>query len=210
MMIRTKRKLIIAPHVDDEVLGMGGLLDNSTHVLHLGLAANQRHGDTFFSREERIAEWSLVQNETGCSSHLLDFPVNKYSFSDLITPIEQEINNYRPDIVFIPTPSYNQDHQAVYKASIVATRPHDVNHCPSSVLAYIQPQDIWPSLSSSNAPSVYIPVDIDRHIFLYTLLSSQIRSYRSAELIRAQLRIFGSNINTPYALGFVPHRLTLD
>ena len=32
-----KNKLIIAPHVDDDVLGCGGILDDTCHVVYCGL-----------------------------------------------------------------------------------------------------------------------------------------------------------------------------
>ena len=31
------KKLIIAPHVDDDVLGCGGILDETCHVIYCGL-----------------------------------------------------------------------------------------------------------------------------------------------------------------------------
>ena len=78
-------KLILAPHVDDECLGLGGLLDSSTHVLHFGCAENQNHGLKFHSRAERILEFQQVQSYTSCTSTLLNHPVNNYSTPSLIS-----------------------------------------------------------------------------------------------------------------------------
>lgn len=210
MNIKDCTKLVVAPHVDDEVLGLGGIIDSRTTILHLGLAEDQLHGTQSVSRHHRLQEWSLVQAATKCSSLLLDYPVNNYLFSELINPIETEINRVKPDILFIPTPSYNQDHQAAHKACIVATRSHDINFMPPIVLEYIQPQDIWVTNQTVTSPTVFLPVDIERHLSLYKLLASQVRSYRSPDLIKSQLSVFGSIINEPYALAFIPRRVKLS
>ena len=38
-----QNKLIISPHVDDEVLGCGGVLDSTFSILQLGLSESQNH-----------------------------------------------------------------------------------------------------------------------------------------------------------------------
>jgi len=58
-----KTKLIISPHVDDETLGCGGIINKNFFVLHCGLAEIQRHGDFFFSREQREEEFETVKKE---------------------------------------------------------------------------------------------------------------------------------------------------
>ena len=203
------KKLILAPHVDDECLGLGGLIDSNTHILHFGCAENQNHGLKFHSRSERILEFQQVQSYTSCQSTLLNHPVNNYSTSSLISDIEGSLNTLRPDIVFIPNPSYNQDHQAVYDASVIALRPHDLNHNPPVVLVYYQPQDIWQPRSPID-PSVFIGVDVERHLHVYSLLASQVRSHRSPDLIRAMLKVYGACIGNEYALPFKLLRLALS
>jgi len=135
------KKLIIAPHVDDEILGCGGILDDSCFVVHCGLAENQNHGGKHYSKDVRLQEWMTVQAITGCTSVLLPHPVNNFKCSDMIFDLEKTINDRKPDIVFIPSPSYNQDHQEVYRAAVIALRPHDMNHFVKRVVMYEQPQD---------------------------------------------------------------------
>ena len=31
------QKIIIAPHIDDDVLGCGGIMDKNTHVIYCGM-----------------------------------------------------------------------------------------------------------------------------------------------------------------------------
>ena len=84
-------KLIISPHVDDEVLGCGGILDSECYVLHLGLSDNQRHGNENFTREERLKEFSVLANRAGIRGNtVLNHPVNNYKQQDLIGDIERK------------------------------------------------------------------------------------------------------------------------
>lgn len=197
------KKLIIAPHVDDEVLGCGGILNESCTVIHCGLSKNQNHGKKFFSSEERLIEWNLVKKETRCNSKLLDHPVNNYLFgSKLISDLEDAINSFKPEIIFIPSPSYNQDHQAVYKSCLVALRPHDCNHFVNKVLMYEQPQDFWSEPGKQIIPNYFIEIDIERKIKLYNLLSSQVRGHRSPDMLRTLAKMRGHQSNLSQAEGY--------
>ena len=197
------KKLIIAPHVDDEVLGCGGILDDKTFVLHCGLAENQNHGHKFFSSSERMAEWNKVLKATGCQSQLLDHDVNNFVFgSKLIGDIEKTINQTKPDIVYLPSPSYNQDHQAVYKSAVVALRPHDCNHFVNKIVLYEQPQDFWNGAEQSITPNYFVPINIEKKLSLYALLASQVRGHRSPEMLKTLAAMRGHQSNTAYAEAF--------
>tara|TARA_Y100001963_G_scaffold137949_1_gene202178 strand:+ start:158 stop:784 length:627 start_codon:yes stop_codon:yes gene_type:complete len=193
------RKLIISPHVDDEVLGCGGIIDCNTLVLHCGLAKVANHGNSLFSKEERLEEFEKVKNLTGCSSVLLNNEVNRFNVSDLISDIEKTINDFKPNIAFVPTPSYNQDHQEVYKASIIALRPHDLNYFVPKILLYEQPQDLWCGQNEQFNPNIFVQIDIEKKIELYSLLKSQVRDHRSPELLKNIAMLRGSQSNYKYA-----------
>ena len=195
------KKLVIAPHIDDEVLGLGALLDVNTHVLHLGCSPQQNHGNILLSRNDRLLEWESVSQLTGCSHTLLDHPVNNYQVSNLIPDIEKFINFTKSDICFIPNASYNQDHKASYEASIIALRPHDLNFFVPNVFIYYQPQDLWmPNIPAE--PNTFFHVCIKEHLRTYLCLSSQVRSYRSPEIIKSQLSVYGAMAGFDYALAF--------
>ena len=119
------KKLIIAPHVDDDVLGCGGIIDKDTFVLYCGL--NESDLVDRPSMKMRLDEAEKAAVYLGHSYILLENKVNNYTIPDLIAPIEKLINDLAPEEVYIPYPSYNQDHRVVYEASLVALRPHDNN-----------------------------------------------------------------------------------
>ena len=109
----------------------------------------------------------------------------------------------KPDLVFIPTPSYNQDHKTVYDASMVALRPHDLNFFVKKVLLYEQPQVyLWNNTSREFKPNHFIPIDIDKKIKAYKLMESQVRTFRSPEMLKSMAILRGGQSNTEYAEGF--------
>jgi LmbE family N-acetylglucosaminyl deacetylase len=194
--------LIISPHVDDEVLGCGGILNNTHVVLHCGLSENQLHGKNNFSREFRLAEFKEIEALTGCSSKLLDHPVNNYSCNELIKDFEEIINTIKPDKLYLASPSYNQDHKAAYDAALIALRPHDINFFVKKVLVYEQPQDFWDSGRPEFKPNYFIPINIDKKTELYKKLNSQVRGHRSTDHIKTIAKLRGMQINVDYAESF--------
>jgi len=126
--------LIISPHVDDEVLGCGGILNEKHIILHCGLSEGFRHGDTIFSKDFRLQEFEEVKKSVGCQTILLDHPVNNYSRNKLINDFERTINKIQPDRVYIPNPSYNQDHKEVYDLVHSKRKSSLFDDCPEEIM----------------------------------------------------------------------------
>ena len=198
-------KLIISPHVDDEVLECGGILDSSFKILHLGLSDNCLHGNINYSRMERLKEFNLVLKHLDIQNGhiLLNHEVNNYRQQNLIADIESVINEYQPCEVFIPHPSYNQDHRETYEACLIALRPHDINHFVKKVFVYEQPQVfLWNNNYHTFKPNYFIPIDIEKKLILYNYLASQVRDFRSPDCIKAMAKLRGSQSRTQYAEAF--------
>ena len=108
--------------------------------------------------------------------------------------------------VFIPYPSYNQDHKAVYEASLIALRPHDINFFVKKVLVYEQPHVfLWDhshSISSSFKPNYFVPIDMERKKSAYLSLESQVRSFRSPEFVEELAKVRGRQANLQFAEAF--------
>lgn len=195
--------LVVAPHVDDEVLGCFAFLRPGTRVLFCGVEDRPT-----VSRDERLEELDRVVASLGFTAELLDNPVNRYRVADLIEPIESAVNSARPHTVLIPQPaSYNQDHRAVYEAAMVAARPHDRNHFVPRVLVYEQPHTLmWP-VAPAVEPTLFCEIDIEAKIAAYRLHASQVRAHRSPEVIEALARLRGAQIGRPFAEAFGVKRL---
>jgi len=190
------KSLIISPHIDDELLGCFSFLNENTHVVECGV--DEFH---IVDRNERLRELKNLSKHCGFTYQVFDNVVNNYVMQDLIPIIEEQINKIKPDKVFIPYPSYNQDHIAVYGASLVALRHHDINFFVKKVLVYEEVHSfLWDcthDINSSFKPNYFVPLDIEDKIFSYNLLKSQVRRHRSPETLRqiAFLRGVQSNMN---------------
>lgn len=158
------------------------------------------------SKNDRINELSKVSKLRGFTFNLLDNKVNKYSASDLINPITDLINQHVPEEVYIPYPSYNQDHQEVYKAALVALRPHDKNHFVKKVFVYEETQvndwDYSHSLNTSFKPNFFREVDIDLKVKSYELMISQVRKFRSSEYLINMAKLRGYQASVKFAEAF--------
>ena len=130
--------------------------------------------------------------------------VNYYILQDLIGIFEKKINELKPLEIYIPHPSYNQDHRAVYEAVMISLRPHDINFFVKKVLVYEQPHVfLWSDTYKDNfKPNYFVPIDVDRKVKAYELMKSQVRDFRSSEDIRALSQLRGTQSGCDYAESF--------
>ena len=111
------RRLVIAPHMDDESMGCGGLLakfpDECTVVV---VAA----GDEIRSREFRSAMEVLGVRRTR-ELNLPDGAVGA-DMPALVRRLDEICAQLRPDELYLPFPSLHQDHISVYEAGMRTAR----------------------------------------------------------------------------------------
>jgi len=204
------KKLIISPHVDDEVLACGGILDEDSFVYYCGIDESKVAPDPAhrIPMEEREVELSKVSEFLGYRYEVnKESKVNFYqdSENEFRDKFEELINRLKPEMIFIPIPSYNQDHKAVYRALQVALRPHDKNFFVKKVLLYEQPHSIMWEVGDYR-PNYFIPINIERKIKAYKMQESQVRAFRSPEIVRAIAKLRGGQANSEHAEGFFVQR----
>lgn len=211
--------LVIAPHPDDEVLGCGGTIARHTNqgdevyvlVVTRGAPDIYSFEAVEQGREELRAAHSLLKVS---SVHFLDFPAPKvdtipiYKLADAIGEV---IRSLCPSIVYLPHGGdIHADHQAVYKAALVAARP--INSCSvKRILCYETLSETeWsdPFGDSAFIPTVFVDITehLDYKLKAMNCYHSQLQQPphpRSLQGIETLARLRGATVSLPAAEAFM-------
>lgn len=238
-----QRVLVVAPHADDETYGCAGtiarikslggevfvILGSVADLDHYGSAgldsACLAKGMKCVSARTRLTEFQSVMELLKVDDWEVLYPdgnehlrLDMVPRRDLVALIERDaalsMENLRPTMLLMPAISYNQDHEALFRACMTASRPGDRNqrHFIPNVLAYDNTSLFWTPPHERFNPNVY--VDITE--FLPTKLealsqhNSQLRSpefHGSVEGLELQSRWRGREISVESAEGYVAHRM---
>jgi len=123
--------LVIAPHPDDEVLGMGGTIKKLSKknkiilcVVSEGATAQYKDKKMIKVRRDSCKKTAKI---LGISQiQFLDYPDMRLNLShlDINKKLEEIIEKYKPEIVYTaPKNDLNLDHQVVFNSTLVACRP---------------------------------------------------------------------------------------
>lgn len=193
-----QRLLVVAPHADDETAGAGGLVarvkdaGGKAYVMVLSTGDLLHFDDTGkktkkATRRDELAAamktlgvdaWEIVYEDTRLHLRLETLPRR-----DLTDQIERRgrlaTEKTRPTMIVLPAPSYNQDHEAVYKAGIAACRPHHAKAkaFQSVVLVADAPQLAWSGRDAFH-PNLYVDISgrfLDQKLKAFACHKSQIR-----------------------------------
>lgn len=232
---KNKRLLVVAPHADDEVLGCGGTIVKAlsqgaeVYILVVSVGDLKRVGGGEQTRTgaERVLEVERVRKFLGATdaevvktdeeSHMR---LDGIPRRDLTAILERDarlsFRNVKPDIVFLPAPSYNQDHEAICRAGITACRPHDPQamHVAPAVLLYEYPPNSWCLPQERFLPSLYVEIteQLDKKIEAYLLYESQARSglhQNSPDNVRDLAKLRGKEVGVIAAEAFQTLRFVL-
>jgi N-acetylglucosamine malate deacetylase 1 len=211
--------LVVAPHADDEVLGCGGTIArHASQGDEVHVVVVTRGDPEFYSSEyveKAIGELREAHALLGVADvHFLNFPAPKldtvhgYKLADAISEV---IRTLRPRIIYTPhRGDIHADHQAVYQATLVATRP--INDCPvKRVLCYetLSETEWSPPLGDSAfIPTVFVDISdyLDDKLKAMNCYQSQIKQPphpRSLQTIEALARLRGATVSLPAAEAFM-------
>lgn len=210
--------LVIAPHPDDEIIGVGGTIAKRVNAGDkVYVCVVTKGGPPLFDqkfieqgrRECRKADAMLGVKET----IFLDFPavmletVPRYEFNGRIAEV---VRNIDPDEVFIPHRGDMQiDHQMVVDATMVAVRPRG-NKYPKRVYAYETLSETgWniPNTMNEFIPTVYEDITDTYKLKLeaMSVFESQLDlfpSARSIGAIEALAKYRGATVSVEFAEAF--------
>jgi LmbE family N-acetylglucosaminyl deacetylase len=125
------RALVIAPHPDDDVLGVGGfmkkLADSGCEVMVLTVSG---HLPPLYSEEDYAITVEEAERAHGLlgvdhceylkipATHIGNVPI-----SQLNERVVGVVNAFKPSLVLCPYPDRHIDHRLVFDAAMVAARP---------------------------------------------------------------------------------------
>ena len=211
--------LIIAPHMDDEVLGCGGTIvrhveqgDNITVCVVANRAYNHKYDPALIDREKISCE--KAKEILGYQKLIyLDLPDEQLDRSqiDIIVPLEEVMKQQTPDLVYLPhRGDLNQDHRAVFESVRVVCRPSAHNK-PISLRAYEIPSssDQVPSVSEwAFLPNLYVNIKdtLEQKLKAMESYTNESRSFphpRSPEGLKIFAKKRGMEVGMEAAEAFV-------
>lgn len=177
-----KTIMVIAPHADDEVLGCGGYLLHQVKagarvVVVLGTIGGVNQRQDF---DMRLSEATLVNKRMG--SELFYLFKNKDAMLDTVPSLEitakldEYIEQYRPDEIFINYRSRHQDHIKIYDCAMAAMRLKE-GYMPKLIALYEYPF-VSDGLDIVRGGKIYhdITDNIDEKVALFNLYASQVKA----------------------------------
>jgi LmbE family N-acetylglucosaminyl deacetylase len=210
--------LVVAPHPDDEVLGVGGTIARYANdgarvtVVIVTKGMPPDFDESFIAQgraEAREAHALLGVQDTVC----LDLPaarLDTLAHADVNREVHTAIRAAKPDVLFTPfVGDVHRDHQLVFASVLVAIRPTGPVY-PRAVFAYETLSETnWnaPHASPSFVPSVYFDITTTLSTKLRALrcFRSQIQRFpseRSVEAAEALARVRGSTVYLDAAEAF--------
>lgn len=210
--------LVIAPHPDDETLGVGGTLFWHQHrgeEIHWLVVTKMDERFDAGRRASRTEELEAVAKAYGFTSvSLLGFPsaqLDHVPNQELVSAIGAVINRAKPDTIFLPFPGdAHTDHAAVFHAAAAATKWF---RYPSvkRVLAYETLSETNFGIAPHHAtfrPNVFIDISahIERKLEIMRLYAGEIAAHpfpRSEQAIRALATLRGSEAGCQAAESFM-------
>ena len=217
---KPKRVLVIAAHPDDELLGCGGTValhtangDEVTSVI-VCEGESLRYGEDGVGQKDHIQEAARVLGVK--EARTLKFPDQKldtFTLTDIITPLEKVVADVQPNIIYTQYGGdINRDHELLFKAVLVATRPME---------EFIEAIYAFDTASSTEwaYPRTFIPdtwVDItttlQQKLDAMACYKSEVRPYphpRSLEALAHRSAAWGNQCCMQHAEVFMTVRRTL-
>ncbi len=164
--------LVIAPHADDEVIGVGGTMARYAaegHDVDLVVGAlgtvHRRGAEVKATAEIRRYELETAARTLGVRNTRVLFEgfenkLDTLPLLDLVARLDSVLDEGY-DQVFFPCPSHHQDHRVVYDACFAALREGARPNPPALIAMYEYSYNGWYPI---NVPSGRMFVDITAHM----------------------------------------------
>jgi len=171
--------LVIAPHADDELIGLGGSLLKWKGMGCKSLIALVACSDIFMHHKKRVVKGAVrlqefadiceeISTEDHISLGMKDSELDTHPLSQLVSQLDDIMEKFRPTVIIYPEPSYHQDHQYVNRACTASLRPTK-EFRPRLIMTYEIPTSTWSGSARSFIPDYYVDISnfIERKISLF-------------------------------------------
>lgn len=212
------RVLVIAPHPDDEIIGVGGTIAKRTQVGdEVYVCVVTKGQEPMFKKdfiEQGRKECKIADTKLGVTETIfMDFPavmLETVPRHELNGKIAEVIQRLKPEEIFIPHRGDMQlDHQIVVDAVMVAVRPRG-KYYPKRVYAYETLSETgWnvPNVVNEFIPTVYEDISdfLESKLQAMRIFESQLGYFpaaRSIEAIEALAKFRGATVNVKAAEAF--------
>ena len=211
--------LVIAPHKDDEVLGVGGTIAKYTsngNIVYVCIVCSGKE-PLFSSEKDKKAQIECIQADKylGVKETIfLDYPaamletIPRHMLNNSFIMVIQKI---KPEVVYLPHRGDMQlDHKMVVDAAMVALRPK-YNHVVKKIYAYETLSETgWdvPNISNDFVPTSYNDISdyLDKKVDALRMFKSQVAEFpnaRSSEAVKALAMYRGATMKLRAAESFI-------
>jgi N-acetylglucosamine malate deacetylase 1 len=227
-----QRFLVIAPHADDECFGCAGTmariksLGGEVYVVVCSVG-DLKHYDgsgeivTGETREQELArvmqflevdDWDVLYRDAATHLRLDTLPRR-----ELVAKFEREgklaFDRVRPTMLAIPVGSYNQDHEAVFRAAFTAARPGVPSLKPMqrTVVGYDNTSLFWSLEREKFHPNFYVDISdfLARKLEALAMHRSQMRDpvhHSSLQNVEYTARVRGREVSVEAAEAYMVFR----
>lgn len=227
-----QRLLVISPHADDESFGCAGTMARVKQAggevfcicVSVGDLEHYAEGMTPVAGTTRESEfnavmafldvdgWEILYRDAETHLRLDTIPRR-----DLIAQFERDceyaLDKIHPTMLAIPVSSYNQDHEAVFRAAWTAARPNvpGVKSFQPFVFGYDNTSFFWSLEREKFHPNFYVDISghLETKLKALSMHQSQMRHrlhHSSLENVEYIARVRGREISVDAAEGFMLFR----